>query len=132
MIEKEFGFIYMEKNEIAYYMANLWRGEITIQNIKSNKYSDESIEKFFLSLQNQIEKIWDGTTQFRLTRKSKNPDVILKKACLDSNIWYDDLPKEYSLFSPGKYGIIWRKQTHPCKFHKSNKSDFKFLENIVT
>lgn len=56
MIEKEFGFIFLEKNEIGYYMANLWRGEITIQNMKSKKYSDESIEKFFLSLRSQIEK----------------------------------------------------------------------------
>ncbi|GAH35472.1 unnamed protein product, partial [marine sediment metagenome] len=86
MIEKEFGFIFLEKNEIAYYMANLWRGEIAIQNMKSKKYSDESIEKFFLSLRSQIEKIWDGKTRFRLTRKSKSPDVILQKACLDSSI----------------------------------------------
>ncbi|KKN84245.1 hypothetical protein LCGC14_0290590 [marine sediment metagenome] len=113
-------------------MANLWRGEITIQNIKSNKYSDESIEKFFLSLMSQIEKTWDGKTQFRLTRKGKNPDVNLQKACLDSNIWYDDLPKEYSFFSPTKFAIEWRKQTHTCKFHKSNISDYKFLENIDT
>jgi len=48
MIEKEFGFIFLEKNEVAYYMANLWRGEIAIQNMKSKKYTDESIEKFFL------------------------------------------------------------------------------------
>jgi hypothetical protein len=132
MIEKEFGFIFLEKNEIAYYMANLWRGEIAIQNMKSKKYSDESIEKFFLSLRDQIEKIWDGKTQFRLTRKGKSPDVILQKACLDSSIWYDDLPKEHSLFSPTKFAIEWRKQTHPCKFHKSNISDYKFLENTDT
>ena len=47
MIEKEFGFIYMEKNEIAYYMASLWQGELTIQNMKSNKYSEENIKKFY-------------------------------------------------------------------------------------
>jgi len=27
MIKKELGFIYLEKNEIAYYMANLWMSE---------------------------------------------------------------------------------------------------------
>ena len=82
------------------------------------------------SLRNQIEKIWDGKTQFRLTRKGKSPDDILQKACLDSSIWYDDLPKEYSLFSPTKFAIEWRKQTHPCRFHKNNLDDYNFLENI--
>jgi hypothetical protein len=128
MIEKDFGFIYLEKNEIAYYMANLWRGEVTIQNMKSMKYSDESIEKFFISLRNQIEKKWDGKTQFRITRKGKSPDAILHKACIDSGIWYEDLPKEHSFFSPKGFIIEWRKQNHPCKFHKSRLSDFKFLE----
>lgn len=132
MIEKEFGFIYLEKKEIAYYMASLWRGELTIQNMKSKKYSDDRIEKFFFSLQNQIEKTWNGKTQFRLTRKGKNPDANLQIACLDSSILYDDLPKEYSLFNPRKFAIEWRKQIHPCKFHKSNVSNYKFLENLDT
>ena len=130
MIEKEFGFIYMEKNEMAYYMASLWQGELTIQNMKSNKYSEENIKKFYFSLRNQIEKKWDGKSQFRITRKSKDQDPILQTACIDSGIWYDDLPNEFSFFSPTKYAILWRKQNHPCRFHKSNKSNYKFLEYL--
>lgn len=130
MIEKDFGFIYLEKSEIAYYMASLWRGELAIQNMKSKKYSDEIIEKFFISLWNNIKKRWDGKSKFRITRKGKNPDPILYVACRDSGIWYDDLPNEYSFFSPTKFTIEWRSQLHPCKFHKVNLSDYKFLKNI--
>ena len=130
MIEKESGFIYLEKNEIAYYIANLWRGEIVIQSRKSKKYSQKIIDKFFNILWSLINMQWDGKSSFRLTRKGKNPDRILSQACQLSGIVYEDLPNEFTFYSSTKCAIEWRKQTHPCKFHKKNIDDYKFVENI--
>ncbi len=130
LIEKEFGFIYLEKNEIAYYIANLWGGELSIQSIKDKKYSNDDIEKFHLELWKLILKNWDGKSSFRLTLKGKTTDPILSQACHRSGIWYNDLPKEFSVFRPKSYAIEWRKQLHPCKFHKDNQENIKPFKNI--
>lgn len=130
MIEKESGFIYLEKNEITYYIANLWRGEIVIQSRKSKKYSQKIINKFFNILWSLINIHWDGKSSFRLTRKGKKPDRILSQACQQSGIGYEDLPNEFTFYSSRKSAIEWRKQTHPCIFHKNNIDDYKFADNI--
>ena len=130
MIEKDFGFIYLERDEIAYYIASLWRAEISIQNMKRKKYSNEKIDNFFRVLLNQIIERWDGSSQFRITTKGKTPDKCLNRACIESGISYYDLPKEFSVFRSGKYIIEWRKQSHPCKFHKEDKEKYRFVEEI--
>ncbi len=67
LIEKEFGFIYLEKNEIAYYIANIWKGELFIQNCKNEKYSEVDIKNFHRELWKLINRNWDGKSAFRLT-----------------------------------------------------------------
>ena len=130
LIEKEFGFIYLEKNEIACYLANLWQTELSIQSLKNQKYSKEDIENFHLELWKLILRYWDGKSSFRLTRKGKTPDPILTQACLKSGIWYEDLPHEFSVFRPKNYAIEWRKQLHPCKFHKSDEENLNPFRNV--
>lgn len=130
LIEKEFGFIYLEKNEIAYYIANLWEGELFIQNCKNEKYSEVDIKNFHRELWKLINRNWDGKSAFRLTRKGKKTDPILSQVCNKTGIWYEDLPKEFSVFRPKSYSIEWRKQQHPCKVHKNNQDNFNCFKNI--
>lgn len=130
MIEKEYGFMYLEKNEISYYIANLWESELFIQNNKNDKYPLEKIKNFRNELWDIINQVWDGKSSFRLTRKGKTQDPILTQACNRSDIWYDDLPNEFSVFRPNKYGIEWKRQIHPCKFPKSNQDDINRFKNI--
>jgi len=82
MIKKELGFIYLEKNEIAYYMANLWMSELYIQNIKTMKYSGEKINEFHNELWKLINRNWDGKSALRLTRKGRKQDPILYQEVL--------------------------------------------------
>ena len=101
-----------------------------ILNRKNKKYSEDQIAKLCKDLWRLINKNWDGTSVFRLTRKGKNPDPILSLACSRSDIWYDDLPKEFSVFRPKSHAIEWRKQLHPCKFHKNNKDEINRFKDI--
>ncbi len=130
MIEKEDGFIYLEKNEIAFYISTLWESELTIQSNKSDKYPQNVIITFQRELWRLILKEWDGKSLFRLSMKAKTPDPILSRACQRSGINYYDLPNEFSVFRPNRGGIEWRGQSHPCRFHKSDRENFKCFENI--
>lgn len=130
MIEKEFGFIYLEKKEIAYYMASLWKSELFIQFTKNKKYSKEKIDKFHSELWKLINHRWNRISTFRLTRKGKTQDYILSQACSRSAIRYKDLPNEFSVFRPKSYAIEWRRQLHPCKFHKTNQDDINRFKDI--
>ena len=130
MIKKELGFTYLEKNEIAYYMANLWMSELYIQNVKTMKYSEEKIKEFQCELWKLINRNWDGKRALRLTRKNKKQDPILFQVCNKCGILYDDLPKEFSVFRPISHAIEWRKQLHPCKFLKNNTDDTECFMGI--
>ncbi len=130
MIKKELGFIYLEKNEIAYYMANLWMSELHIQNIKTMKYSKEKIHEFHNELWKLINRNWEGKSALRLTRKGRKQDPILSQACDTCSILYYDLPKEFSVFRPIRHAIEWRNQLHPCKFLKNNTDDIERFMGI--